>query len=85
MENLYVIPLNGEALKPIVESNHEITKSRDYDFFLPWLGTGLLLSTDDKWRSRRKMLTPSFHFNMLEGFFEVFNKEMRVFFEMHNL
>uniref|UniRef100_A0A914EBD2 Cytochrome P450 n=1 Tax=Acrobeloides nanus TaxID=290746 RepID=A0A914EBD2_9BILA len=80
-ETLYVFPLNGEAAKTILESNTELTKSSDYDFFLPWLGTGLLISTDEKWRIRRKLLTPSFHFNMLDGFFEVFNREDRIFVE----
>uniref|UniRef100_A0A914CI65 Cytochrome P450 n=1 Tax=Acrobeloides nanus TaxID=290746 RepID=A0A914CI65_9BILA len=76
---MYVFPITGEALKPIVESNTELKKSVDYDFFEKWLGLGLLISTDDKWRYRRKMLTPSFHFNMLEGFVEIFDRESRIF------
>uniref|UniRef100_A0A1I7Y7R7 Cytochrome P450 n=1 Tax=Steinernema glaseri TaxID=37863 RepID=A0A1I7Y7R7_9BILA len=75
---LFVFPLNGEAVKPIVDSNTEITKGKDYDFFLPWLGTGLLLSTGTKWKTRRKMLTPTFHFQMLEGYVEVFNRNSKI-------
>ncbi|XP_065081386.1 cytochrome P450 4d1-like [Ochlerotatus camptorhynchus] len=52
-----------------------IKKSFAYDFLEPWLGTGLLISTGEKWFQRRKIITPTFHFKMLEGFLDVFNKE----------
>ncbi|KAK7078618.1 Cytochrome P450 4V2 [Halocaridina rubra] len=34
----------------------------------------ILLLEGDKWRSRRKLLTPAFHFKILDDFLEVFNK-----------
>ncbi|KAK7869845.1 hypothetical protein R5R35_008062 [Gryllus longicercus] len=46
-----------------------LNKSHLYNKFLePWLGDGLLLSHGDKWRSRRKRLTPAFHFKILDQF-----------------
>uniref|UniRef100_A0A182TV89 Cytochrome P450 n=1 Tax=Anopheles melas TaxID=34690 RepID=A0A182TV89_9DIPT len=50
-------------------------KSYQYDFLEPWLGTGLLLSFGEKWFQRRKIITSSFHFKILDQFMNVFNRE----------
>lgn len=52
-----------------------ITKGVYYHFLEDFLGEGLLLSTDKKWHSRRKLLTPSFHFSILENFLLTFRTE----------
>lgn len=63
----------------LLESTTELNKGDDYEFSMPWLGGGVLLEGyGDRWRSHRKMLTPTFHFAKLEGYLEVFNMESRV-------
>ncbi len=32
----------------------------------------------DKWKKDRRMLTPSFHFQILEGFFDDFNRNAAI-------
>uniref|UniRef100_T1J572 Cytochrome P450 n=1 Tax=Strigamia maritima TaxID=126957 RepID=T1J572_STRMM len=61
-------------MKTVLTSSTHIDKAKVYDFFHPWIGTGLLTSTGRKWQSRRKLLTPSFHFRVLEDFIDVFNR-----------
>lgn len=58
-----------------------ITKSDEYDFIKPWLNTGLLTSTGQKWTSRRKVLTSAFHFKILEDFIEIFDKQSSILVE----
>ncbi|XP_076453663.1 cytochrome P450 4V2-like [Babylonia areolata] len=68
----------AEKAEFLLNSSKHIDKASEYDFLHVWLGTGLLTSTGDKWRSRRKMLTPTFHFRILHDFLEVFNQQSQV-------
>ncbi|GMR45220.1 hypothetical protein PMAYCL1PPCAC_15415, partial [Pristionchus mayeri] len=72
------LPFTGEMLQPILESTEEINKGEDYDLFEPWLGRGLILAGGEKWRGRRKMLTPTFHFSMLMGYIDIMNSHVKV-------
>ncbi|XP_061385989.1 cytochrome P450 4d2-like [Musca vetustissima] len=62
----------------ILSSQQQITKSSFYDFLIDWLGRGLLLSNGKKWHTRRKIITPAFHFKILEQFVEVFDQQSTI-------
>ncbi|XP_066595542.1 cytochrome P450 4C1-like [Prorops nasuta] len=64
-----------DYMEDLITSTKEITKSFVYDFLLPWLGTGLLTSTGEKWFHSRKLITPTFHFNILEKFAVVMSEK----------
>jgi len=66
----------------ILGSQKLIDKSDEYDFITEWLGTGLLIATGEKWFKRRKVITPTFHFKILEQFVEVFDKHSATFVEI---
>ncbi|GMT21510.1 hypothetical protein PFISCL1PPCAC_12807, partial [Pristionchus fissidentatus] len=70
------------VLQYVLDSNEEITKGDEYEPLVPWLGRGLLISTGDKWRSRRKMLTPTFHFSMLDGYVATMNRHAKICAEL---
>ncbi|XP_011701421.1 PREDICTED: cytochrome P450 4C1-like isoform X2 [Wasmannia auropunctata] len=64
-----------DDLETILNSTKHINKSMIYYVLLSWFGTGLLTSEGAKWHSRRKILTPTFHFNILQQFIEILIEE----------
>ncbi|XP_014270542.1 cytochrome P450 4C1 isoform X2 [Halyomorpha halys] len=78
--NVYVLLSEPESVEPVLSSSVHISKGFwEYLFFRPWLNDGLLLSTGDKWRLRRKLLTPSFHFKILESFLGGISKNSELY------
>ncbi|XP_070613698.1 cytochrome P450 4V2 [Erythrolamprus reginae] len=74
----YMILYHQETVEIVLRSSTFIEKSYLYRFLQPWLGTGLLTSTGKKWHSRRKMLTPTFHFTILVDFLEVMSEQANI-------
>ncbi|XP_030378385.1 probable cytochrome P450 4d14 [Scaptodrosophila lebanonensis] len=72
---------DARMMEAILSSQQVITKDSLYDMLQSWLGTGLLLSTGKKWHTRRKIITPTFHFKILEQFVEVFDQQSAVMAE----
>nr|AUX13051.1 cytochrome P450 monooxygenase CYP4FC1 [Apolygus lucorum] len=55
-----------DDIEILLSSTKHIDKGAEYDLLKAWLQDGLLLSTGGKWHTRRKLLTPTFHFKILE-------------------
>lgn len=64
--------------KVILSSSTLTQKSAEYHFLDSWLGEGLVTSSRAKWRLRRKILTPAFHFRILEDFLPIINEQSNV-------
>ncbi|GIX80590.1 cytochrome P450 4V2 [Caerostris extrusa] len=64
----------AEAVKELLKEKRIIEKSDFYDFFKPYLGTGLLTCPSSQWKERRKLLAPCFQSSMLKGNLTVFNE-----------
>ncbi|XP_066125374.1 cytochrome P450 4B1 [Saccopteryx bilineata] len=43
-----------------------------YNYFLPWIGQGLLVLSGPKWFEHRKLLTPGFHYDVLKPYVKIF-------------
>ncbi|XP_025831452.1 cytochrome P450 4d2 isoform X2 [Agrilus planipennis] len=62
----------------LLSSNVVLGKSLIYNFVHRWLGKGLLTSTGIHWKKHRKIITPAFHFKILENFIDVFEKNSNI-------
>ncbi|XP_046827974.1 cytochrome P450 4C1-like isoform X2 [Vespa crabro] len=72
-----VVLLHPDDIEVLMRSTKNIEKGIAYHFLRPWLSTGLLTSGGEKWQTRRKILTPAFHFNILKHFVVTLNNEAR--------
>jgi len=70
-----VVLFSPENIEQVLNSTTVINKADEYRFFEPWIGEGLVTSKRNKWRFRRKILTPAFHFRILNDFLPIMNKE----------
>uniref|UniRef100_A0A3B4CQU8 Cytochrome P-450AROM n=1 Tax=Pygocentrus nattereri TaxID=42514 RepID=A0A3B4CQU8_PYGNA len=77
----FLVLYHAETVETVLNNPVHMDKAYAYKFLHPWLGTGLLTSTGDKWRRRRKLLTPTFHFSILTEFLEVMNEQAEVLIE----
>jgi cytochrome P450 family 4 len=74
-----IVVSDYKFLECILSSTKLLTKSDDYRFMQPWLGTGLLTTDGAKWKTHRRVLTPAFHFQILEQFIDVFESCGEIF------
>uniref|UniRef100_A0A034W2C6 Cytochrome P450 4d2 n=1 Tax=Bactrocera dorsalis TaxID=27457 RepID=A0A034W2C6_BACDO len=78
LNQLAVLFSDPADVEVLLSSSKYIKKNNFYDLLHPWLGTGLLVSNGRKWHARRKIITPTFHFKILEQFVEIFDQQSTV-------
>lgn len=61
-----------------------IDKAEEYKALEPWLNEGLLVSKGRKWFKRRKIITPAFHFKILEQYIKTFENQGKFLVENLN-
>ncbi|KAI4465938.1 cytochrome p450 family 4 [Holotrichia oblita] len=74
----YLLLTEPKDLEFVMNSMTILSKSDSYDFIQRWLGFGLLTGGGNRWRKHRKIITPAFHFQILEEFIDVFNSQADV-------
>nr|XP_022918835.1 uncharacterized protein LOC111427770 [Onthophagus taurus] len=70
-----------KLIEYILGTTQILDKSISYNFLNRWLGTGLLTSPAEKWRKTRKILTPAFHFQILDHYIETFHSASTILVE----
>lgn len=77
----YINFASSKTVEYILSNPKHLDKTDDYRFLRNWLGTGLITSTGTKWKNHRRIITPTLHFKILEGFVDVFNSTGNVLIE----
>ena len=59
---------------------HKDFQNKGFIYFplIDWIKRGLLTSRDAKWKNRRRMITPSFHYEILKNFSSIFNRNAKI-------
>ncbi|CAI4222863.1 unnamed protein product [Auanema sp. JU1783] len=70
----FVLLYGADEAEAVLGSQKMLNKTLQYGFLSVWIGQGLLISEPKKWRGRRKLLTPTFHYDILKDFVEVYNR-----------
>ncbi|KAJ3659329.1 hypothetical protein Zmor_011019 [Zophobas morio] len=68
--------LHPDDFELVLSNPKHMEKSDVYNVLHGWLGNGLLTSNGQKWLTRRRILTPAFHFSILQQFVEIFNNQI---------
>ncbi|KAH0816627.1 hypothetical protein GEV33_006165 [Tenebrio molitor] len=68
--------MKPDHIERILNNTVNLTKGDIYKFVEPWLGEGLITGSDHKkWHRHRKLLTPTFHFSVLDNMMEVMTEK----------
>ncbi|XP_022214225.2 cytochrome P450 4d8 [Drosophila obscura] len=78
LNRLLIISADAEFNEQLLGSQEHLVKHPVYRVLGQWLGNGLLLSDGKVWHQRRKIITPTFHFSILEQFVEVFDQQSNI-------
>ncbi|KAL3285471.1 hypothetical protein HHI36_000003 [Cryptolaemus montrouzieri] len=65
----------------LLKSSVNIKKGKNYEFVRSFLGDGLITGHGEQWQRHRKLITPAFHFKILDGFQDIFSEKSQMLVE----
>lgn len=75
---MVLVTADPRLVDTLLLHKQQLRKSVVYGALRGWLGNGLLLSRGERWHAMRKIITPTFHFSILEQYIEVFDRQCNV-------
>ena len=80
--NRIIITRDVAVCEDLLSNQRLVQKSRFYWPLIKFLGNGLVTSTGDLWKKRRRMITPAFHFNILNDFLSIMENRTKELVEI---
>ncbi|CAL1296477.1 unnamed protein product [Larinioides sclopetarius] len=69
----FVSIVRANAVKEVLKNNRMNGKSFQYEWMKPLFGSGLVVSSGGKWKSRRKLFNHCFHPDIVRSYLKTFN------------
>lgn len=79
-----IIINSPEAAQAILHDPRITSKWPLFEFMRPLLDSGIFISSGERWRARRKLLTPAFHFGVLKSYFTVIREQTKTLITVIN-
>jgi len=80
-----VLISSAKYIEKILSTSTHINKAEAVNnFFGPWLGNGILIARGEAWKKARRLLTPTFHFNILNTYTDVYNRNADILAQQWN-
>ncbi|XP_037269506.2 cytochrome P450 4V2 [Rhipicephalus microplus] len=73
----FFIATTPKSIESILTNCQNLNKAFLYKMMEPWVGNGMLISEKVMWRSRRKVITPAFHFRVVDDHAPIMNRKAR--------
>ncbi|KAH7981437.1 hypothetical protein HPB49_024034 [Dermacentor silvarum] len=70
----FLIAVTPDTVERVLSNTENVNKSFLYAMLKSWVGNGLLTSEKLIWKKRRKVLTPAFHFRILDEYVPIMNR-----------
>ena len=86
MTKRLAVTSNVDVINDLLSSSKYFKKSWGYVFLEALIGKGLVTSDGELWKERRRLITPAFHFDILNGFAPIMErcvKELIEIFDEH--
>lgn len=76
--HLLAVFTRDTKFQEMIANNPKFIKSNEYETFKIWLGNSLVITHGERWYKLRRLLTPAFHFQILERFVQIFEEQANV-------
>lgn len=73
--NIFIVFTSNVKIIELIANNPRFGKADEYRFYKPWMGDSTLLTSGERWIKLRKLVSPAFHFQILEGFVGIFEEQ----------